>query len=62
MSVVPEVIVAGQMGLKVLALSWIANMAAGISNETLKHGDVLALGQRMSVRLRGLLEAILQKI
>jgi purine-nucleoside phosphorylase len=62
MSVVPEVIVARQMGLDVLALSWIANMAAGISAESLSHKDVLALGAKMSMRLKGALTAMLRRI
>lgn len=62
MSVIPETIVARQMGLDVLALSWISNMAAGLSKETLSHPDVLALGEKMAVRMRNLLNAILGKI
>lgn len=62
MSVVPEVIPARQMGLKILAISWIANMAAGISSEVLSHHDVLGLGQKMAGRLRRLLTALLPKV
>ncbi len=62
MSVVPEVVVARQMGLKILAISWIANMAAGISSEVLSHHDVLGLGQKMAGRLRRLLTALLPKV
>lgn len=62
MSVVPEVIPARQLGLRILALSWVANMAAGIIRETLTHGDVLALGRRMTPRLKSLLGGILDRI
>lgn len=62
MSVIPEVIPCRQMGLDVLALCWISNMAAGISKETLSHPDVLALGEKMAVRMRNLLNAVLGKI
>lgn len=62
MSVVPEVIVARQAGLNILGLSWISNMAAGTTKEALSHHDVLALGKRMTSRLRGLLEALFTKL
>ncbi len=62
MSVVPEVIVARQMGLRILAISWIANMAAGISSRVLSHHDVLGLGQKMAGRMRRLLTALLPKV
>ncbi|MBI3299204.1 MAG: purine-nucleoside phosphorylase [Elusimicrobia bacterium] len=62
MSVVPEAIVARQCGLDLLVLSWISNMAAGIIKETLTHHDVLALGQRMAGRLKGLATGILERL
>ncbi len=62
MSVVPEVIVARQVGLKVLGLSWISNMAAGIVKETLTHHDVLALGQRMAGRLKDLIATLFEQL
>ncbi|MFH1724697.1 MAG: purine-nucleoside phosphorylase [Elusimicrobiota bacterium] len=62
MSVVPEAIVARQIGLRLLCLSWVANMAAGISREALAHHDVLALGQRMAGRLRSLLESLFLRL
>ena len=62
MSVVPEVVVARQMGVKVLALSWISNFAAGMSNESLSHHDVLELGDKISKDLRIILDDILKKV
>lgn len=62
MSTVPEVIVARQMGLDVLALSWVANMAAGISKTALTHAEVLELGGRMSGKLKALLEDLLPQL
>lgn len=62
MSVVPEVIVARQCGMKVLGLSWVSNMAAGILKETLTHHDVLALGQRMAGKLKNLATELLEKV
>lgn len=62
MSVIPEVIVARQMGVRVLTLSWISNLAAGLTTETLSHPDVLALGEQFSQRLKILLDDLLKKL
>lgn len=42
MSTVPETILARHAGLRVLALSMLTNMAAGISDEALSHAHTLA--------------------
>ena len=55
MSVVPEVIPARQMGIKTAALVWTSNMAAGLPGSIQNHGDVLALGARVSDDLRAVL-------
>ena len=47
MSTVPEVIAAHHMGMRVVALSCITNMAAGVSNEPLDHREVLLVGERV---------------
>ncbi len=47
MSTVPEVIVARQCGLHVVAVSCITNLAAGRGRATLSHGEVLETGQRV---------------
>jgi len=52
MSVVPEVIPARQMGVKTAALVWTSNMAAGLPGSIQNHGDVLALGAKVSDDLR----------
>jgi purine-nucleoside phosphorylase len=62
MSTIPEVIAARHMGLKVLALSCVTNMAAGISGEVLNHEDVLATGERVKGDFVALLRAILPEI
>ena len=41
MSTVPEVLTAGQLGLKVLGLSCIANQATGLTPKPLRHEEVL---------------------
>ena len=62
MSTIPEVIVARHMGLKVLAISCVTNMAAGISDEVLSHDDVLATGERVKGDFVALLRAVLPEI
>ncbi|MBY0450152.1 MAG: purine-nucleoside phosphorylase [Cyanobacteria bacterium] len=47
MSTVPEVIVARHMGMKVLGISCITNLAAGISQQPLSHDEVVETGQRV---------------
>jgi purine-nucleoside phosphorylase len=62
MSTIPEVIVARHMGLKVLAISCVTNMAAGISDAVLSHEEVLATGERVKGNFVGLLRAVLPEI
>jgi purine-nucleoside phosphorylase len=62
MSTIPEVIVARHMGVKVLAISCVTNMAAGISDEVLNHEDVLATGERVKGDFVALLRAVLPEI
>ena len=60
MSTVPETILARHAGLKVLALSLMTNMAAGLSAETLSHGHTMATAQAASARAVQLLVAVVQ--
>ncbi len=62
MSTISEVIAARHMGLSVLAISCVTNMAAGISDEVLNHEDVLATGQRAQGDFVALLRAVLPVI
>ena len=62
MSTIPEVIAARHMGIKVLAISCVTNMAAGISDEALSHEDVLATGERVKGDFVALLRAVLPEI
>ncbi|MBI3564704.1 MAG: purine-nucleoside phosphorylase [Elusimicrobia bacterium] len=62
MSVVPEVIPARQMGVTVGALVWTSNMAAGLPGSIQNHGDVLALGNRVSDDLRAVLGDLIKAI
>jgi len=58
MSTVPETILARHAGLKVLGLSLITNLAAGLDAEPLSHAQTLAAAQAASDRAVRLLEAV----
>jgi purine-nucleoside phosphorylase len=62
MSTVPETILARHAGLRVLALSMITNMAAGMATETLSHAHTLAAAGRASARAVQLLSAVVQAL
>ena len=62
MSTVPETIIARQAGMKVLALSMMTNMAAGMDNETLSHAHTLATANAASARAVATLSAVVQAL
>ena len=62
MSTVPEVIAARHMGMEVLAISCVTNMAAGITGEKITAEEVLETGQRTTSKLLALLRAVLPGI
>ena len=62
MSTVPEAIVARHMGLEVLGISCITNMAAGISDEPINHEDVMATGDRVRETFTELLRRVIGAI
>jgi len=62
MSTVPETILARHAGLRVLALSMITNLAAGMAGETLSHAQTLAAASRASARAVKLLSAVVQAL
>jgi purine-nucleoside phosphorylase len=55
MSTVPETIVARHMGIEVLALSCVTNLAAGLGAAPLSHEEVFETGKQVEKRLAGLL-------
>jgi purine-nucleoside phosphorylase len=62
MSTVPEVIVGNYLGMRVLGLSCITNMAAGILPQPLSHREVLDTSSRVMPVFAQLLSGILAKI
>jgi purine-nucleoside phosphorylase len=55
MSTVQETIAARHMGIEVLGISCVTNMAAGIQKEPLSHEEVMETGRAVEARLAGLL-------
>jgi purine-nucleoside phosphorylase len=62
MSTVPEAIVARQMGIEVLGVSCITNMAAGVLPEPLVHDEVMATARRVRGGFVALLEGIIGRL
>jgi len=62
MSTVHEVIVARHMGIDVLGLSLVTNMAAGVTNEVIHHEDVIEIGGRVEQQFTTLLTALIPQI
>ncbi|GGG71350.1 purine-nucleoside phosphorylase [Edaphobacter dinghuensis] len=62
MSTVHEVIVARHMGLEVLGLSLVTNMAAGVLNEAINHEEVMETGRRVEHQFTSLLKALIPQI
>ncbi len=58
MSTVPETLVARHMGMDVLGISCVTNMAAGLSATPLSHEEVFKTGQQVRWRMRRLLEQL----
>jgi purine-nucleoside phosphorylase len=58
MSTVPETIVARHMGIEVLGISCVTNLAAGLGAEKLSHTEVFEAGRRVEHRLAALLKRL----
>jgi len=62
MSTVAEVIVARQMGIKVLAISCVTNMAAGTTERPINHEEVLEIGRKIAGQFKALLRDVIPVI
>jgi purine-nucleoside phosphorylase len=62
MSTVPETIVANHMGVKVLAISCVTNMAAGVLPVKLSHEEVLEVGRQVRERFVLFLKTVLPRL
>lgn len=62
MSTVPEVIAANHLGAKVLAISCVTNMAAGILPQKIDHEEVLETGRMVRDKLIRLLKAVVPRL
>jgi purine-nucleoside phosphorylase len=62
MSTVPEAIVASQMGMEVLGIACITNMAAGMLPQPLDHREVIETAQRVRGQFIAILEGIIGRL
>jgi purine-nucleoside phosphorylase len=62
MSTVPEAIAARHMGMEVLGVSCITNMAAGVLPQPLHHDEVLETARRVRGSFIALLEGIIHRL
>ena len=62
MSTVPEAIAARHMGLEVLGISCITNMAAGVLPQPLVHDEVMETARRVRGSFISLLEGIIEQV
>jgi purine-nucleoside phosphorylase len=62
MSTVAEVVVARHCGMKVLAVSVVTNMAAGILDQPINHAEVLETGRQIRGQFTNLLTALIPKL
>ncbi|HMJ08891.1 MAG TPA: purine-nucleoside phosphorylase, partial [Pyrinomonadaceae bacterium] len=62
MSTVPEAIAARHQGMKVLGISCITNFGAGMTAETINHGEVMETGARVAEVFKELLKRVIGRI
>jgi purine-nucleoside phosphorylase len=62
MSTVPEVIAAAHLGIRVLGISCVTNMAAGILDQPITTEEVLETGERVKADFAALLRAVIPRM
>ncbi|MEO6589979.1 MAG: purine-nucleoside phosphorylase [Pyrinomonadaceae bacterium] len=62
MSTVPEAITARHQGMKVIGISCITNMAAGISDDVIHHEEVIETGAKVAATFKELLKRVITKL
>lgn len=62
MSTALEAIIARSLGMEVLGLSLVTNLAAGMTGEALNHEEVLAAGQAAATRMGALLADVVRQL
>jgi purine-nucleoside phosphorylase len=62
MSTVPEVIMANYLGMKVLGLSMITNMASGISPKPMSHQVVIKTARKGSAKFSSLVMGVIEEL
>ncbi len=62
MSTVPEVIAAAHLGIRVLGISCVTNIAAGILDQPITAEEVLETGERVKGEFSALLTAVIPRI
>jgi len=62
MSTVHEVLVARHMGLEVLGLSLVTNMAAGVLDQPINHEEVMEMGRRVEAQFTDLVKALIPQV
>ena len=62
MSLIPESIVANQMNMKIMALTYVSNKASGLSKNSLTHSEVLKIGKKASVSIEKLIKGFVKEL
>jgi purine-nucleoside phosphorylase len=62
MSTVPEAIVARHMALRLIGISCITNLAAGVSNRPIDHSQVMEIGKSVRAQFTELLRRVIAKL
>lgn len=62
MSTVPEAIIARHMDMRVIGISCITNLAAGVSSRPIDHSQVMEIGERVRGQFTELLRRVIAKL